>query len=70
MAGSLLRCCPIFGFFADNGQKTSSAALNGHYCADMEPMLDSAIMCASAGKLFEIRRSLPRPGSLALLLRR
>jgi hypothetical protein len=33
-------------------------------------MLDSWAMCASAGKLLEIPRSLALLGSLALLLRR
>jgi hypothetical protein len=33
-------------------------------------MLDSAAMCASAGKLSKTPRSSALPGSLALLLRR
>jgi hypothetical protein len=33
-------------------------------------MLDSAVMCASACKLFGITHGRPLPGSLALLLRR
>jgi hypothetical protein len=37
---------------------------------NMAAMLDSTVMCASARKLLDTRRSFPLLGSLALLLRR
>jgi hypothetical protein len=77
---------PIFGLFALNGQKIgqagslrpSSATLSlgsartgrGAIAPNMAPMLDSEAMCASVRKVFDTSRSLPLPGSLALLLRR
>jgi hypothetical protein len=53
----------IFGYFIGNGQNPSGAI-----APNTGPMLDSGPMCASASQLFAASRSLPRPGSLALLL--
>jgi hypothetical protein len=85
MAGSIEVSSSIFGYFADNGHKTGLIGLTrrasagipsprdrctGTIAPNTRPMLDSRPMCASAGKSFEIPRSLRLPGSLALLLRR
>jgi hypothetical protein len=61
-----LRCFLILGFFADDGKKAWASTI----APTTEPMLDSAAMCASAGKLFDTPRSFALSGSLALLLRR
>jgi hypothetical protein len=61
-----LGVAPILGFFAGHGKKAGRAPI----APNMAPMLDSEAMCAPARKKFDTSRSLPLPGSLALLLRR
>jgi hypothetical protein len=72
MAGSLEG--EVVDFRPFRGERTQSSggwgARTPTIAPNTEPMLDSWAMRVSAGKLFEIPRSLALLGSLALLLRR